>query len=316
MPFALYDDLEAAGCGLILIHNDTWGSNDQLRAWLRQGIDSGRLTFVRRFDHGAGGDWVFALTKVEKNAAALRAPEVPDPAGRTPSENARLFVEENGRTYNATTFAWLDTPKFDYEIKGEFVAQGWALSPHGVKEVRLVFGNGKVTIPAERFAWPRVHELMPWYAATDLPGFKAVIPTRPDGLFLDTDLLVEVVDGRDEVTVLDHLFLKWHPRRKIAYTKWNEQRLPALLRSLGIGDAEAKRIRAGEVAPLVDALIAAHPAERDDEFIAALYPMLLGRPAEAEAIEYYLTRMGRGATRRDVVEGIIASKEFRQRMVE
>ena len=44
--------------------------------------------------------------------------------------------------------------------------------------------------------------------------------------------------------------------------------------------------------------------------------MLLGRPAEAEAIDYYLTRMGRGATRRDVVEGIIASKEFRQRMVE
>lgn len=316
VPEDLLDDLERAGCGLIVIHNEMWDTEPHVRAWLRQGIASGRLAFVRRFDHGVGGDWVFALTKVEKDAAALRAPELPDPAGRTPSENARIFLEENGRTYNASTFAWLDTPKFNYEIKGELVVSGWAMSPYGVKDVRLVFGNGAVTLPAERFAWPRLHELMPWYPKTDLPGFKAVIPTRPDGLYLDTDLQVEIVDGRGEVIALDHLLLQWHPRKKIVYTKWNEQRLPALLRSLKVGDAEAKRIRSGDVAPLVDAVLAAHQEAQDDAFIRAAYRSLLGRPAEDEAVGYYLTRMGRGATRRDVVEGIIAAKEFRQRMTQ
>ncbi|MGK2859931.1 MAG: DUF4214 domain-containing protein [Thermoanaerobaculia bacterium] len=307
----LLADLERAGCGIIVIHNELWDTEPKVRDWLRKGVDAGRLTFVRRFDHGAGGDWVFALTKVEKNVAALRAPEVADPAGRTPSENARIFLEENGRTYNATTFAWLDTPKFDYEVKGELVVSGWALSPHGVKDIRLVFGNGKVTLPVERFAWARLHELMPWYPDNDLPGFKAVIQTRPDGLYLDTDLQVEIVDGRGDVTALDHLFIKWHPRKKIVYTNWNEQRLPALLRSLKIGEADAKTIRAGDVAPLVAAVVGAHPQERDDDFIRAVYRTLLGRAAEDEAVGYYLTRIGRGATRRDVVEAIVASKEFR-----
>ncbi|MCM2317081.1 MAG: DUF4214 domain-containing protein, partial [Thermoanaerobaculia bacterium] len=224
------------------------------------------------------------------------------------------FLEENGRTYNASTFAWLDTPKFDYEIKGELVVSGWALSPHGIKDVRLVFGNGRVTIPAERFAWPGLHGVMPWYPATERPGFKAVIPNRPDGLYLDTDLSVEVVDGRGEVTTLDHLFLKWHPRRKIAYTNWNEQRLPALLRSLNVGEADAKRIRRGDVAPLVDAVLAAHQEPNDDAFIRGAYRTLLDRAAEDDAVAYYAARLGRGGTRRDMVEGIIASKEFRKRM--
>jgi hypothetical protein len=152
---------------------------------------------------------------------------------------------------------------------------------------------------------------MPWYGATDLPGFRAVIPTRPEGVLLDTDLLVEVVDGRGEVTVLDHLFLKWHPRRRISYANWNEQRLPALLRTVKVGDAEAAKIRGGDIDPLIDAVLAANPNVRDDDFIRATYRVLLGRQAEDEAMEFYLTRMGRGGTRRDVVEGILASKEFK-----
>lgn len=311
----LFDELENAGCSTIIVHNEKYDAFPPLRAWLRQGIEAGRLTFVRRFDHGAGGDWVFALTRVEKNLTALRAPEVPDPAGRTPSENARIFLEENGRTYNASTFIWLDAPKYNDEPDGELLVSGWALSPHDVRDVRLVFGNGALTVPAQRFEWARLHEIIPWYPQTRQAGFKAVFPDRPAGLDLGTDLRVEVVDGRGETTAYDHLFLQWHPRRELRYTKWNEARLAALLGSLRVDEAGAARVRGGDVTPIVDAVLAKHTDPKPDAFIAAIYVDLLGRRAEQDAIGYYLMRIDRGSTRRGVVEAILASKEFKARLL-
>ncbi|MBI2215335.1 MAG: hypothetical protein HYU52_16920, partial [Acidobacteria bacterium] len=311
----LFDELERAGCGLIIVHNDRLDAAPSLRTWLKQGIDSGRLAFVRRFDHGSGGDWIFALMNTEKNLGALRAPEVADAAGHTPSENLRIFLEENGRTYNASTYIWLDTPKYGDEPDGELIVSGWALSPYDVKDVRLVFGNGALSLPAQRYEWPRLHELIPWYPQTRRPGFKAVVPTRPDGLDLETDLRIDVVDGRGETVSYDHLFLLWHPRRTLAYTTWNDQRLSALLSALSVGDDDAAEIRAGDVTPLVDALLARHRDPKPDAFIVAIYRDLLGRPAEDDAIAFYLMRLDRGSTRRGVVEAILASKEFRKRML-
>jgi hypothetical protein len=311
----LYDELQQAGCGLLIVHNERFDGFPPLRAWLRLGLESGRIAFVRRFDHGAGGDWVFAFTGVEKNLAALRAPEVADPAGRTPSENLQIFLTENGRTYNASTFIWLDQPKYNDEPDGELIVSGWTLSPWDVKDVRLVFGNGALTLPVERFAWPRLHEKIPWYPQTLRPGFKAVIPNRPAGLDLDTDLRVEVVDGRGETTAYDHLFLQWHPRRKFAYTTWNEQRLPSMLELLRVGEEDGRKIRAGNIDPLVAAVLAAHQEPKADDFVAGIYLDLLGRPAEGDAVAFYLMRLDRGSTRRGVVEALLASKEFRKRML-
>jgi hypothetical protein len=311
----LFDELEKAGCTLLIVHNDRFDAPPNLRRWLKQGLETGRLSFVRRFDHGAGGDWVFALVGTEKQLGALRAPEVADPAGRTPSENARIFLDENGRTYNASTFIWLDMPRYGDELTGEMTVSGWALSPYDVKDVRLWFGNRAHSLPVERFAWPRLHELVPWYPQTLRPGFKAVFPTRPDELDMDTDLRIEVVDGRGETTAYDHVFFRWHPRRKLAYTNWNEERLPALLSALRVDDANARKIRAGEIDPLIDAVLAAHVEPKPDAFIAGIYPDLLGRPAEGEAIGFYLMRLDRGATRRGVVEAIMASNEFKKRML-
>ncbi|MFA6958038.1 MAG: DUF4214 domain-containing protein [Thermoanaerobaculia bacterium] len=311
----LYGELERAGCGLLIVHNERFDAFAPLRVWLKQGIDSGRLTFVRRFDHGTGGDWVFALTGVEKNLAALRAPEIADPAGRMPSDNLQLFLADNGRTYNASTFIWLDQPKYNDEPDGELIVSGWTLSPYDVKDVRLVFGNGTLTLPVERFEWPRLHEKIPWYPQTLRPGFRAVIPTRPASLDLETDLRVEVVDGRGETTAYDHLFLRWHPRRKFAYTKWNEQRLPSMLGALHVDDEAGEKIRSGNIDPLVDAVLAAHQEPKAEAFIAGIYRDLLGREAEGDAIAFYLMRLDRGSSRRGVVEAILASKEFRKRML-
>ena len=48
----------------------------------------------------------------------------------------------------------------------------------------------------------------------------------------------------------------------------------------------------------------------DAEFIDACFRRFLKRPAEADGLEYYLTRLRAGADRLDVVQGIVVSDEF------
>lgn len=315
VPPDLLDRLESIGCGLLVVHNERFGTPDSVRRWLQQSVDSGRLAFVRRFDHGAGGDYVFALTRVVPGAARLRAPEEPDGAGRTPSENARIFLEENGRTYTATTFGWLDVPKFDYEIKGELQVSGWAMSPWGIREVNLVFDNGSFSIPAETYAWPRLSEVFPWYPATPTPGFRATIADRPEELGLVTDLQVEIVDGRGEVTRLDHLFLQWHPRKLVRAENWDGAKIDALAVALGLDPSGVRsRVMSGDVEPLVSAALARTEGMSEAEFIEHVFLVFLARKAEPDAVGYYLTRLGRGGTRRDVVEAVLNSPEFGERM--
>ena len=50
-------------------------------AWLRRNLSRGRLAFVRRFDDGAGGDWLFAVTRVHSNWRSYRVP-AQDPMNR------------------------------------------------------------------------------------------------------------------------------------------------------------------------------------------------------------------------------------------
>lgn len=315
VPVELLDRLEGIGCGLIVVHNEKFATPESVRRWLMEGVEAGRLAFVRRFDHGAGGDYVFALTSVIPDVTPLRAPEAPDAAGRTPSANARIFLEENGRTYNAGTFGWVDTPKFDYEIKGELAVSGWAMSPWGIREVNLVFGNGAVSIPAETFAWPRLGEIYPWYPETTTPGFRATIKDRPENVALRTDLQVEIVDGRGEVTRLDHLFLQWHPRKTVRVAEWDAAKLDALSRSLGLDEAATREhVKGGDVSPIVDAILARTESASELDFVVQAFAILLDRRPEPEATGYYLTRLGRGGTRRDVVEAILSSGEFRDRM--
>ena len=129
-----------------------------------------------------------------------------------------------------------------------------------------------------------------------------------------TDLLVEVVDGSGDVIPLAHLFLEWHPRKPVSLEGLAGARLDAIVSQLGIEASAKGVIESGDPAPLIAAILAAGEIETNGEFIDSAYQLLLDRVPEAEAKGYYLTRLGRGGTRRDVIEGILTSKEFRNRM--
>jgi hypothetical protein len=189
---------------------------------------------------------------------------------------------------------------------------GWALSPDGVSEVRLLFSDGRVMVPAELFPWTSLGETFPWYPATTRPGFRKVLD-RPKGVSLDTDLLVEIVDGAGHVTRLPHVFFRWHPGRRLKYTNWNPMALEALAAQLGL-DADARtRIAAGSTDPIIEKIVGASASMNNEEFIRNAFRLLLGRLPDNEGLGFYLARISRGSSRDDVVMDIMDSKEFRER---
>ncbi|HSP35325.1 MAG TPA: hypothetical protein VLU46_13495, partial [Thermoanaerobaculia bacterium] len=125
------DALEERRCSLVIVHAGGLARRADVRQWLATSVASGRLMFLRRFDAGSRGDYVFAVTRIERAAARWRAPETPDPAGRTPEQNAQLFIRDAAWTYNGVTFGALESPPLG-TIRGRLVVLGWAHSPFGL----------------------------------------------------------------------------------------------------------------------------------------------------------------------------------------
>ena len=193
--------LERNGCRYVLIRPEWFGGASlQASDWLRRGIAQQRLAFVRRFDGGINGDWLFALTRVEKNWQRFHVPS-DDP------QLARMLRGE--MTYSDATFGQLYQPKMGSEIVGEMMVSGWALSPFGLRAVNVLIDNGRVRIPAGLFAREDVTRLFPWYPRTPKPAFATRIPRRPDGVPIDTDIQIEIVDGRGTRTLLSDVLVRW-----------------------------------------------------------------------------------------------------------
>lgn len=87
----------------------------------------------------------------------------------------------------------LETPLPNTLVKGATDFRGWARSPHGVRRVSLLLENGGVRVPAtlngERFA--------------------ARVARRPWNVGRDTDVQVEIIDGRGERTLLEGRWFWW-----------------------------------------------------------------------------------------------------------
>ena len=205
------DRLEAMPCSLVVVHAGILReANPPTRAWLARGLASGRLTFVRRFDAGARGDYVFALTRVEPFAAAWRAAEVPDAAGRTPSENARIFIERDDWTYSAEPFANMHEGPFR-DVRGPLRIAGWALARDGIDAVNLRFANGRYVVAADRLPREDIARTLPWYPRVDWQGFMKTVNPPPwmDG---PTDLQLELIDGHGGVVRKEPLWFNWYQR--------------------------------------------------------------------------------------------------------
>jgi hypothetical protein len=190
------DRLEQNGYRFVVVRPDWAGPGViNIYPWLQHNLAYGRLAFVRRFDYAINGDWVFAITRVEKQ----RAPE---------SDDLRRLLA--GQTvYSGSTFGQLYRPVPQEEINGPLEVSGWALSPHGIREVNVLVDAGRRRFSAPLFERADVSALFPWYPKTPRPAFALVIPTRPSDVPEETDLQIEIVDGRGNATRLRDTMITW-----------------------------------------------------------------------------------------------------------
>ena len=207
------DDLEKIGTSVILVHADRLGAaHESTRAWLRRNLDSGRLVFIRRFEHDISGDYLFGIVATEQNIGDLRGEWESDPAGRSPVDNLKLFLAGDGRTYNQGAFGTFDVLRNGDELRGGARIHGWALAGSGVRGVNLRFQNGAVVIPATLVPRQDVKNVYPWYPSVEKPGFEVHLAERPDGVDRETDLQLEIIDGNGASTRLPPLSLTWRVR--------------------------------------------------------------------------------------------------------
>lgn len=204
----LLDLLEKNGCRFIVFRPD-WFSYEGPAAgkWVERGLASGRLAFLQRFDGQLNGDYVFALTRVEKNWQRYRAAQVPDGAGFTPDQElARMLAGK--QTYNSRTFGRFGFPQGD-DVTGRLIVAGFALSPWGIRSATVLVDNGRFRYPAPLFPREDVTATWPWYPRTPLPAFSVALPRRPRTVRADTDVQVEIIDGRGQRTMLPDRILTW-----------------------------------------------------------------------------------------------------------
>jgi hypothetical protein len=193
IPDEFLDELRRLGVGHVVVHTEFLGGRSKsTREWVGREVARGRLAFVRRFDAGAAGDWVFRVGA----------------RGRV-TDDLRRFVADQ-QTRSGSTFGALDFPPRDAVFRGKAMFSGYALSPHGVRKVDLLFNNGRLRFPTELRPEPSLHQVFPWYPNVPKPRFVASFDARPPGVWEETDVQVEITDGRGKATRLWTLFLTWH----------------------------------------------------------------------------------------------------------
>ena len=187
---ALVSELERAGVSHVIIRADA--IEDAAHAWLQRAVSRGELHFVRRFDAGIRGDWLFAID------------------GRPSPPSSDLTALLNGElTFNENTFGLLDRPKPEETITPSSSASGFAFSPYGIREVNLLMNNGGIRIPTVLQPDAALSRNFHWYDATTTPRFTASFAKRPRGIWEHTDVQVEIIDGRGERTLLDDRWVNW-----------------------------------------------------------------------------------------------------------
>lgn len=201
------DRLERNGYRFIVVRPDWAGPGIYaINAWLQQHLADRRLAFVRRFDYAINGDWVFEITR-------SRGLAVSGSRGEGDRETSRLRDLETyfaGRpVYNNSTFAQLYQPRSGDEVNRAMQVSGWALSPYGIREVNVLVDAGRRRFRADLFPRADVSALYPWYPQTPNPAFAVVLPKRPRGVPRETDVQIEIIDGRGEATRLRDVLLTW-----------------------------------------------------------------------------------------------------------
>jgi len=201
--------LEQHGAKLVVVHVHALGdASPSVRAWLSKQLAAGRLAYVRSFDHEIGGDFVFAVTR-NYRAPASSQPAAPDGAGHLPAQKlARMLAGET--THSDAIMATFDSPRGGDTVRGPMRVRGWVLSPFTIKRVTLLLDAGRTRIDVPLIdARPDVKSRYSWYYFTPRPGFDVILPERPRGVGLHTDLQLEIEDEGKRVVRTTDLFIDW-----------------------------------------------------------------------------------------------------------
>jgi hypothetical protein len=191
MPDNFVDELRRVGVDTVVVHGDAVGP--QVRPWLETELGSGRLSFVGRFDAGLSGDWVFGVR----------------PAKAGPHTEALEAFLRGEPTFSEATFGVLDSPAPEARITKPWF-EGFAFSPYGIREVNLLFNNGAIREPTSPLADdPALRRAFRWYDATAHPRFGRAFDRRPRGVWPNTDVQVEIIDGRGRRTLLEDRWIVW-----------------------------------------------------------------------------------------------------------
>ncbi len=190
IPERFLDELIRAGCELIIVHADFTSATT--RQWLAAELGRGHIAFVRRFDGGLNGDWVFHIGRTR--------PAMPVPL--------QAFLA-GGPTFNDLPFGYLDEPLPGAKVITGATFSGWAMSAYGVREVNLLFNNGLVRMKAEPYANPYLNRVFPFYDASTRPAFALKVPARPGNVWRQTDVQTEIIDGHGRRVLLPDRFIEW-----------------------------------------------------------------------------------------------------------
>src|SRR5258706_11336430 len=147
-------------------------------------VDAGQLGLLRRFDGGVGGAWLLVIG-VRGDSPELRA------------------ILAGHATYNQDTFGAPLLPTGHETMKGPATFSGVALSPFGIRAVNLLFENGRIRLPATLKTDPATSRWYRWYDATTKPSFIREFASRPENIKPNTDVQVEIIDGRGQRMLLD-----------------------------------------------------------------------------------------------------------------
>jgi hypothetical protein len=93
-------------------------------------------------------------------------------------------------------------------VHGPMTISGWAMSPYGVREVNVLIDSGRRRVTAGLFARKDVSDLYPWYPQTPKPAFATRL-RRPKGVPVETNVQIEIVDGRGQRTLLPDVLVVW-----------------------------------------------------------------------------------------------------------
>ena len=144
---------------------------------------------MAHFDARTGGDWVFSLAH--------------RPARSARPHDLDVFLY-GAATCTQSIAGALDFPPGAHVFHGPGRFRGWASSPHGIASVDVWFNNRRVRHRARMT--PLAQERCPGPPAV---AFELTFPSRPGKVWTETDVLVEVTDGRGGKAELEDRWISW-----------------------------------------------------------------------------------------------------------